>query len=649
MQSLPWDVQHKNRLPSGVRWILALLCSSMSASAFAGCTVGEETCSEQPQGVHTKGLLQLQFSQSVSGHQQANQTWHAYVPGEPGAAWSEWEALVVMGKLRRVFDAPQTIYRELKQKYGEIDCHTGFADTGGDAERCDGKNGRARASPGTESLPNAAKFIRLGFHDCIKYTDGTGGCDGCLRFYDMFHKYNDLASGDKRQMRRPDPVKGTNNGLYLTADVLDEIYTNANFPTKTHKLQPSLQERGKSRADLWAFAAMVATDFAMLQNNNGCDHNEPCNHLYNELKIDCMIRPARNLVFKTGRADCAEDTKPTPNSNGYVKTQPFELNNGHRFRNYETTKDEDQPNPSGNGSMITDYMKRVFGFSKKETVAIMGAHSLGELHGMNSLWKYSWQWQQTKFLNNNYYRMLVSKPSYFLHCAGTQKPFRSAGGPNHEPAQTGWFVRPIRKTVSAGPYEWFHYYNRCPLCYKDSDDNWISDEARGNADYKTTDCCKCNEQAPEEVDPKCWGPDQRVTKDEVMLPSDMALYVDFDVDPETGFPSGCPGMAPATSWNVANVVDRAKNGRTDGNRFVDFYATEPLCPVTQLNDGPNTWKMGKLVERYADDQDKWVADFYDAWEKMLSNGNTNLVDGPDVLGVGRAVCEMRVRKMTCSL
>ena len=28
------------------------------------------------------------------------------------------------------------------------------------------------------------KAIRLAFHDCMPYTDGSGGCDGCLNFQD---------------------------------------------------------------------------------------------------------------------------------------------------------------------------------------------------------------------------------------------------------------------------------------------------------------------------------------------------------------------------------------------------------------------------------------------------------------------------------
>ena len=37
-------------------------------------------------------------------------------------------------------------------------------------------------------VPNAAKMLRLGFHDCLKYKDGTGGCDGCLNWEGVGHR-----------------------------------------------------------------------------------------------------------------------------------------------------------------------------------------------------------------------------------------------------------------------------------------------------------------------------------------------------------------------------------------------------------------------------------------------------------------------------
>ena len=32
---------------------------------------------------------------------------------------------------------------------------------------------------------SAPAVLRLGFHDCLKYKDGTGGCDGCLNWHGL--------------------------------------------------------------------------------------------------------------------------------------------------------------------------------------------------------------------------------------------------------------------------------------------------------------------------------------------------------------------------------------------------------------------------------------------------------------------------------
>ena len=63
---------------------------------------------------------------------------NVYVPGTPGAPWTQNEMLVVKAKLYSLFN----------------------------------KNDEVRAPV----------MLRLGFHDCLKYTDGSGGCDGCLNW-----------------------------------------------------------------------------------------------------------------------------------------------------------------------------------------------------------------------------------------------------------------------------------------------------------------------------------------------------------------------------------------------------------------------------------------------------------------------------------
>ena len=77
----------------------------------------------------------------------------------------------------------------------------------------------------------------------------------------------------------------------MTLDVLEEIYTNRDFPKSTPVMPTSLAKGGKrrpsalhylltfsslhlllgkSRADLWAFAALVAAEWGIERNNHAC-------------------------------------------------------------------------------------------------------------------------------------------------------------------------------------------------------------------------------------------------------------------------------------------------------------------------------------------------------------------------------------------
>ena len=69
----------------------------------------------------------------------------------------------------------------------------------------------------------------------------------------------------------PNSVKTNNAGLELTADMLEEIYTNKDFPKSALPLKVSLADSGKSRADLWSFAAAVGVEWGIQRNNRACD------------------------------------------------------------------------------------------------------------------------------------------------------------------------------------------------------------------------------------------------------------------------------------------------------------------------------------------------------------------------------------------
>ena len=68
------------------------------------------------------------------------------------------------------------------------------------------------------------------------------------------------------------------------------------------------------------------------------------------------------------------------------------------------TKHEHHPNQQGNGKMTVDFMKEEFGFTGRETVAIMGAHTFGRFHVDESLYPYVWTAYGVALLNNDYYK-----------------------------------------------------------------------------------------------------------------------------------------------------------------------------------------------------------------------------------------------------
>ena len=91
--------------------------------------------------------------------------------------------------------------------------------------------------------------MRLVFHDCVRYTDGTGGCDGCLNWSGV--GADTPNPNFKEDYYQFDPVNQTdNNGLADIVYALELIYTTVNWPFKEASLSGSLQQLGKSRADL---------------------------------------------------------------------------------------------------------------------------------------------------------------------------------------------------------------------------------------------------------------------------------------------------------------------------------------------------------------------------------------------------------------
>ena len=67
--------------------------------------------------------------------------------------------------------------------------------------------------------------------------------------------------------------KGDNNGLQTVAAALELIYTDKSWPSNVQALEVSLKDSGKSRADLWQFAASVAMESTIERSNHACHYD----------------------------------------------------------------------------------------------------------------------------------------------------------------------------------------------------------------------------------------------------------------------------------------------------------------------------------------------------------------------------------------
>lgn len=90
------------------------------------------------------------------------------------------------------------------------------------------------------------------------------------------------------------------------------------------------------------------------------------------------------------------------------------------------------------------------------------------------------------------------------------------------------------------------------------------------------------------------------TDQETGILADVGLFWKFDVDPDTGAPIGCPGFSDP-AWAQGQI-----------------RKVFPDCPREMY--APEGKALSDIVETFADDQDLWIATFFDALERMLMNG-----------------------------
>jgi len=111
-----------------------------------------------------------------------------------------------------------------------------------------------------------------------------------------------------------------------------------------------------------------------------------------------------------------------------------------------------------------------------------------------------------------------------------------------------------------------------------------------------------------------WG------RDETGSNADMGLYYDFKVD-EDGFPYGCDDLDKAP-WRYRGKRGIGNNGylKARTNLNVDHG-----CELQKHAEPASSTPLHKIVEEFADDKVAWLKEFVPTFEKMISNGYSDLV------------------------
>ena len=188
-------------------------------------------------------------------------------------------------------------------------------------------------------------------------------------------------------------------------------------------LTGSLQQLGKSRADLWQFAGLVALERALERANRACDLDKWARQQVTLLegREACEFKLRAPLKFWSGRADC----------------QPAEGGPG-----YKASKEEVQPLLLGDANHAADFFLNEFGMSAEHSQALQAVH--GAVHIAEIGVKYTWF--GPGYISNMYYKWIANHATYDFENGGDlsfqrgkNMIMRAKGDAEGKPRnQTGW-------------------------------------------------------------------------------------------------------------------------------------------------------------------------------------------------------------------
>jgi len=529
-----------------------------------------------------------------------------YQPGAPGGAWTDEEVATTR---RRIF---QMIHPDWDVKK---DMYTYSLRTLRDQ------------GPITENV-----LLRLAFHDCVRYADGSGGCDGCLNWNHMGAETPN--PNKKTDFYRFDPINNTDNqGLDQIAAKLELIYTSVDWPFQAPSLAVSLHQTGKSRADLWQLAGLVALERALERANRACDLDFHARQQVTllESRDKCEIKITKPLKFLTGRADCVTDESPS----------------------YVTYKAETQPMLFGDAKHVVDFGETEFGMDAEHWTALQAIHGL--VHVAKIGLKYTWF--GSGYISNMYFKMIANKPTYRFQRGGDLSfgqgvnIWETAQGDNdgNPVAQRGWrascmyawntteggpcVLRPSGALAADSPNPDKITHSKCikeidsnGKCVPNTAYSWCKnvwcDEnlVEHNAGYDgalAEVVGSWTEDASDKQNRHNTGWDNRFA-----FPYEIGLYWNFTVGGVAQRAVGCAGLdEPFGTITEPKWALRNKNSPIWNSPAMD-------CNVNTY--APQGKPMHEIVNELGSDNEIFAEKFLAAWQMMTSNGYSegDLEDGP---------------------
>jgi len=599
-------------------------------------------------------------------------------PGQPGGAWSEEELDIVRDKVLKMMECQRDAAASCWRVPGLPDkFNTPVNEFSRDVLGVD--VGPSRQYPnGTLKInrPNFWKFgpkpsllIQLAFHDCLKYANGTAvgpnGCDGCINWHGV--GWRGPALLEQLPRRRPDLVgawpkfkETTNNKLQLSVRSLELIYTLTDWPPKSKVLPESLRESGKSRADLWQFAANIALEKTINITNTYC--HTPYVPIKDSLRPTaewmlsaiegentCEMRLEKPIPFRSGRIDCIPDEDPK------VKWTPYP---------FEATRKEKHSSAYDTGANIIKNLKEDFNFTARETISLMALHGLSGGRNSEQFTKYKWIGGKFGSFSNMYYKYLNGKTFWRgnddIFGAGYGELGYFIGDKEGNPVGGTAFIITCKaawndtesgaeKRKYGGPCQFRPTHPGCSIptgsdlqmrqaCFKK-----IAEDGVTLTDFVKNDLEGCEKAELMEKDGFFYqkgGP--AMSQDEscknmilgFVLPYELGFVLNFTV--ENNFPRGCGPLDGA--WRLTGQKPDCNSpyckGHPKSNRLYigsPGYDGSPPC-------GANTFKLdneeessAEIVAKFADSNDEWSKSFFDAWEKMQMNGynKVDLVESPE--------------------